>query len=164
MSDQDKIDDDDGIKCDVTGLPATERELASIDPADELELPVGWLAITVARRRPNPEYLLLMQTMEMEIQGALVQIPEGTPDKDRAAAEGMIRLATKAKYLPLLRDPEYAPTLEDSATRICLGEAAAKARGVEGMDGAFNVLVDIFKLPAELVRPPIPVKRKRDRE
>lgn len=160
----DEKNDEVGLVCDVTGLAATDKDMDSIDPADEMELPVGWLAITVSRRRQNPAYLHLAQVIEMEVQGALAQIPEGTSDRDKAAAESMIRLATKAKYLPLLRDPEYAPTVEDSATRLCLGEAAAKARGVEGMGSALKLLVETFKIPADLVMPPLPVKRQRVRE
>jgi hypothetical protein len=50
------------IVCDATGIPTgnVDRDLDAddvpIDVADMLDAPDGWLVITIARVRPNPDY------------------------------------------------------------------------------------------------------------
>jgi len=152
-------DNDDDLKCDVSGLAATDDDLATVDPGDDLELPVGWIALTVTRRRPNPAYLRAMQAQEMEVQGGLAQIPEDTSAADRASAEGLLRESTRARYFPMMQSAEYAPTLEEAATRMFLAPELAAPRGVQGMDGICEYLTATFKLPAELLSAPKARKR-----
>lgn len=145
-------DEPDDLVCDLTGTPATPDEIASIDPADDLGLPIGWLAVTVTRRVPNPKYAALVMAREMELAGMLQQIPANVQGAERDAVTAAFAVKLDAQYRALTGDPEYAPTVTEEATKIIAPIARVPDLATVG---AF--LTDTMGYDRRLIRP---TKRK----
>ncbi len=152
---QDENDDLGEIKCDFSGVVATAEEVALIDPADDIGLPPGWLAVTVTRRVPNPAYATLQTAKAVRQAGLEAQLPSDMPEADRSTMLRVFAVDVEAHYKALDGDPAYAPTLEESEVKII-----APPHRVEGgaLDGVVDALINTFGFQRRLVQPK---KRKR---
>lgn len=152
---QDENDDLGEIKCDFSGVVATAEEAALIDPADDIGLPPGWLAVTVTRRVPNPAYASLQTAKAVMRAGLEGQLPADMGEADRATMLRVFDVQVEAQYKVLDADPAYAPTIEESEVKII-----APPSRVEGgaLDGVVDALINTFGFQRRLVQPK---KRKR---
>jgi hypothetical protein len=62
------------------------------------DLPAGWFEVTVKRRYPNPEYVLLQQAKQAQIEISMRQLPADAPTQIKEAHRQMVTLQTEALY------------------------------------------------------------------
>ncbi len=146
---------DETIKCDISGVAATPVEMEQIDPADDLGLPPGWLAVTVSRRVANPKYTYLLKAKAMTQAGLEAQIPLEVDEAQRDELRQIFAVQVEAQFKALEADPSYAPTLEESDTKIIAPFSRVEG---EALDGVADALVNTLGFPRPLIRPK---KRKR---
>lgn len=116
---------DEAVICDLSQVKASPDEMDTVDPADELGLPVGWVAVTVTRRLLNPKYRDLAQAKEVMLLGLLQQLPENLPEAERRDAQRVFEVQVHATYAVLDAHPDYAPTIEETETRLIAPEERA---------------------------------------
>jgi hypothetical protein len=61
-------------------------------------LPAGWFEVTIKRRYPNPEYVLLQQAKQAQVEIAMRQLPADAPETIKEAHRQMISLQTEALF------------------------------------------------------------------
>jgi hypothetical protein len=62
------------------------------------DLPAGWFEVTIKRRYPNPEYVLLQQAKQAQVEIAMRQLPADAPETIKEAHRQMISLQTEALF------------------------------------------------------------------
>lgn len=150
MPAENDADFDDAVTCDLSGVVATAEEMAMIDPADDVGLPPGWLAVTVTRRLPNPRYVALQTAKSVMLAGLTAQLPDDMGEADRKTMQAVFDVQVEAQYKALDGDPGYAPTLEESEVKVI----APFDRAAEGqLDGVADALVNLLGFDRKLVRP-----------
>lgn len=82
-----------GYVCAISGQPLDDESLI-IEDADEDDdlgsLPIGWSAITIRTRRPNPAWDDIQATKSALVEQQLAQVPEAQREEARRFAEVVV--------------------------------------------------------------------------
>lgn len=62
------------------------------------DLPPGWFEVTIRRRIPNPQYLMVQQAKAAQVEIAMTQLPPNAPEHLKDAHRQMLAIQTDALY------------------------------------------------------------------
>lgn len=131
-------------ECAISGVKAS----GSVQTDDELEdLPPGWTRITIQRRLPNPNYIILQQVKEAVVNGQLMQIPEEHREAQRPYAQVQVDAAfygmesDTPPFITDVQDVVYAS--ENSDVNEVLNEVRAQL-GLEAVPDYESVQQEIY--------------------
>jgi hypothetical protein len=83
-------------ECALSGVVSEGADFEVDDGLDNL--PPGWFEVTIKRRYPNPEYVLLQQAKQAQVEIAMRQLPKDAPPSIAEAHRQMVTLQTEALY------------------------------------------------------------------
>ena len=87
---------DDSFECALSGVVAEGEIYWDGDGLEDL--PPGWFEVTMRRRIPNPQYLMVQQAKAAQVEIAIAQLPDSAPAHIKSAHRQMLVIQTNALY------------------------------------------------------------------
>jgi hypothetical protein len=90
------MDENNDFECALSGVITEGETFWDGDGLDDL--PAGWFEVTIRRRIPNPQFLMVQQAKAAQVEIAMTQLPPNAPKHLRAAHRQMLSIQMDALY------------------------------------------------------------------
>jgi hypothetical protein len=129
---------DDNFECALSGVVAEGGLFWDGDGMGDL--PPGWFEVTIRRRIPNPQYLMVQQAKAAQVEIAMTQLPASAPPNIQSAHRQMLVIQTNALY----------HSYEENIDPFYIIQEVVNVSPVEAQDDlleAFNDIREMIGLP-----------------